>query len=336
LKGLFDSKLDGSAFFIKLAVLLLSGVLFATLYGAVFTSRVRSNIAWVNLNKHFRGATSSPANDLSHDIALFSQAVNIDERNQSAWFGLGLSYVEQGDVDSAVSTWRQFAVDPEILIDYGMAARDGGDMDVALAFLRAAEYEGEITKASILAGTACQRSYADPQFLSTSNAQYCANYLTENDNNLIVNGDIAAGEPYGWEGQHFFSGSNSARLQIEDQGSQGNPAVRLIGENETNHFGLFQSVKLAPGDTVRFSGRFKIEGADNLSARLLYVGWRSEDGTPQGNHGTEQSGQMAWEEFERTFRVPENVKSAINFYPLIFSGEGTLWFDDIKVELVSD
>jgi hypothetical protein len=42
---------------------------------------------------------------------------------------------------------------------------------------------------------------------------------------------------------------------------------------------------------------------------------------------------MEWTKFERTFTVPENIKPNIDFYPVLFSGEGTVWFDDIQLEM---
>ena len=109
-----------------------------------------------------------------------------------------------------------------------------------------------------------------------------------------------------------------------------------MGQDESDHYGLYQRLTLNPGTTVRFSGRFKLSGEENLTARLLYIGWQKEDGTPQGNDGEQRSVQMKWTEFERTFRVPENIRPNINFYPVNFSGEGTIWFDDIQLELVHD
>ena len=317
-----------------LFILVCAGGLFLLQYGSAASSAILRNLGWINLNAYLRDNAASES-ALAKGVHRFSQAVETSSNDESAWLGLGLSYAEQGDVDSAVTAWSQSGIDPATLITYGLSARGAGDMDAALAFLRAADALNS-SEGYMLAGTVCQRIFAERHLLGQSNEQYCSDFLANNQNNLFVNGDFAAGALYGWEGHHFFSGSNAARLRIQDQGQPGNFAVSLTGQNDTNHFGLYQQLKLTQGDTVRFSGRFKTAGAENLVARLLYIGWQEEDGTKQGNHGALQSGQMEWTEFERTFRVPETAEPIINFYPVTFSGEGSVWFDDIQLEILPD
>ncbi len=330
-------KVGGLFNFFQLLVLLCIGAFILILYTNSVTSLLRSNIAWVNLNMHLRDEV--PFTDyLRHGADLFSHAVSTNARNKSAWFGLGMSYALKADADQAITTWSKSEIDPSLLIGYGLSARGKGKLDTALILFRAADALDniDIAEGLFLAGTICQRNYTNQLLLSISNVQYCSDYLANNENNLIVNGDFSVRTLYGWEGEHFFVGKNPARLQVEELGEPGNLVVSLTGQDESNHFGLYQPLALAPGSTVRFSGRFKLAGEENLNARLLYISWQTEDGTPHGNHGEERSRQMEWAEFERTFRAPENIKSTINFYPVNFSGEGTIWFDDIKLELIPD
>lgn len=322
---------------LSVLILLFVGAFLAFYYAVSSFSKLQSNVAWVNINRYMRDESAFTDN-LDRSLDLFSQAVNTNNENLSARFGLGLALALQGEVTSAIYAWSKSETDPAILIEYGLSARSEGDLDTALIFFRAADAMDSTTteEGHTLAGTICQRSFAAQHLLSKSNFQYCSDYLANNENNLIVNGSLSSQTLYGWEGEHFFTGKNPARLEIEEPEEAGDSAVRLTGQNESNHFGLYQPLALAPGTTVRFSGRFKLAGEENLTARLLYIGWQTEDGTPQGIHGEQRSKQMAWTEFDKAFRVPENIRSTINFYPVVFSGEGTVWFDDIQLELVSD
>lgn len=323
--------------FIRIFVLLCIGGFVLILNAPRIAGTLRSNTAWINLNINTSNEIVSAVKQ-TQEPALFGQAIEVDARNQSAWFGLGMSYALQGEVDSAIEAWSISETAPITLIEYGMDARDKGNLDNALIFFRAADAldKTNVNEGHFLAGTICQRIFATQNFLSESNPQYCSNYLTKNGGDLIVNGDFSTRALYGWEGEHLFTGKNAARLQIEELDDSGDPVVSLVGLDGGNHFGLYQKVSFIPGATVRFRGRFRLSGEDNLMARLLYIGWQAEDGTPQGNQGEQRSQKMVWTEFERTFRVPENIKPTIKFYPVIFSGKGTIWFDDIQLEMISD
>ena len=328
-------KLRGLRNAIPLLILLCISGLILILYTAQIASALRSNFVWVNLNAQL-AEKPVVANDLAQELNGFLKAIELDSGNRSAWFGLGMSYALAEKIDTAVNIWNKSKIDPVTLIKYGSSARDKGDLDAALAFFRAAEtFDSTHTREGfLLAGTICQRAFAMQHLLGESNGQYCSNYLINNGNNLILNGDFSSNTLYGWEGEFFFTGKNAARVQLDEHGESGDIAGRLTGQDESNHFGLFQSLTLSPGDTVRFSGRFRLFGEENLTARLLYISWQTKDGKPQGNHGEQRSTQMNWTEFERTFQVPENAKPVINFYPVNFSGEGNIWFDDIKLEII--
>jgi hypothetical protein len=323
--------------FFRLLLLLCIGGFFLARYLTSLASTFQSNIAWINLKTYLHDETAF-TNNMVTGVALFSQAVGTNDKNQSAKFGLGMSYALQGDVDSAIITWSKSEIDPATLIEYGISARNKGILDAALTQFRAADALDDMNtqKAYLLAGTICQRANSMQHLLSEPNVQYCSSYLSDNGNDLIVNGDFSTRAVYGWEGEHFFTGKNAARLQIEDLDESEDYVVSLMGQDKSNHYGLYQRISLVPGTTVRFSGRFRISGEENLKARVLYIGWQEKDGTPQGNHGEQHSQEMEWTKFERTFHVPENISPPINFYPVIFSGEGTVWFDDIQLEIILD
>ena len=317
-----------------LVLLLICGSILI-LYSQPIVSAVYSNIGWVTLNAHLRDGISNTEN-LDDALGSFSQALGINAGNRSAWFGLGMTYASQHKVEQATNSWRQSEDNPVTLINYGLHARAKGDLDTALAQFRAVDAldVSGAKEGYYLAGTICQRAFGMQYVLSPSHVQFCADFLEENGDNLITNGAFSTGTLAGWGGEHFFIGKNAARLDLEQAAGSSDSIIRLDGLDENNHFGLFQRLTLSPGDTVRFSGRFKLLGEENLTARFLYIAWQKEDGTAQGNHGEQYSGDTAWMQFERTFRIPDSIKPEIDFYPVLFSGMGTVWFDDIKLELV--
>ena len=87
---------------------------------------------------------------------------------------------------------------------------------------------------------------------------------------------------------------------------------------------------------MRVSGRFKVKTEEDLEARLLYVAWRALDGKPQGNQSARQTTDLEWTRFERVFVVPDSNGSTIDFYPAVFSGKGTIWFDNLRLEILTD
>lgn len=318
---------------LPLLLILLTATAFLILHGAAVLSALQSNMGWVGLNLDMSEEIRA-SEALNGEVDTFMQAVKTSAANDSAWFGLGLAYALQGKVEDAILNWSDPANSSATLIDYGLHARRFGTFDLALMQFRAAELLDDSSphEASFLAGTICQRAFASQSDLSRSNRQYCSDYFDRNGDNLVVNGGFLTGSLAGWGGEHFFIGQSAARLAIEPVAAPDDFAVRLNGLDEGNHFGLFQRLNLSPGDLVRFSGRFKLSGEDSLAARLLYVTWQTEDNKVQGNHGAERIGKMEWTEFERTFRVPQGIQPGIDFYPVLFSGEGAVWFDEIELE----
>ncbi len=316
-----------------LVLIIISGGIIV-LQSASIVSAVQSNIAWVKLNRQI-GHDNVTSQGLRNEQDAFARATGLYAGNKSAWFGLGVTYALQQKVDEAISTWRKSESNPAALIEHGLHDRRNQNMDIALTQFRAANAleSSPTNEAHYLAGTVCQRTLANPDLLSAANRQYCSEYFKNNRNNWIINGSFAEGSLVGWGGAHFFAGRNAARLALEQDTASADTVVSLKGLDESNHFGLFQRLTLSPGNKVIFRGRFKLSGKPNLTARILYIAWQDEDGTVQGNHGEQHSNNMQWTKFERSFTVPPNIQPAIDFYPVLFSGEGTVWFDDIQLEL---
>ena len=304
----------------------------------VLASSLMSNIAWVNLNKHLQ-QTSTASEKLEQAANEFQNAASSNRENQSAWFGRGLAYALRGDAELAQQSWKEGSILPDTLKEYGLTARRGGHLDAAIIFFRAADaFRNEPDSADYyLAGSICQRTFASSARLSESNSEFCSKILAENANNLILNSDFVIHDVHGWEGEHYFADKSKARMVVEGTASEpGAPYVRLVGSSEGNHFGLFQKLQLPTGSRIRFSGRFKAENHENLAARLLYIEWQRADGQSQGNHGARLGNDLEWTYLERTFAVPDDLASFIDFYPVVFSGQGSIWFDDIRLEFIND
>jgi hypothetical protein len=311
--------------------------LLLSLFAHALTSTIYSNIAWVSLNNTLQ---SNPANskNLERVANQFQEALSLDQENRSAWFGRGLAYAMYGDIDLAHSSWSKGGIVPDVLTQYGIEASRDEHLDSALIFFRgAADFRNEVDSEEIyLAGSVCQQSFASPTQLSQKNSQFCAEILAKNRNNLILNGDADTKNLHGWQGKYYFTEQNRAYSSIEDSAESNGLVFKLVGNAEGNHFGLFQRVSLPAGSTVRFSGRFKVEAQEDLEARMLYIGWRGIDGKSEGNQGALQDSDLEWTKFEREFTVPEDAASSIDFYPAVFNGQGTIWFDDVRLELITD
>ena len=301
-------------------------------------SALHSNVAWLTLNSLMSNETKNASN-MNDVLNSFSQAIKIDAGNKSAGFGLGIAFALQEEFAQAFNSWSRSVNDPITLIEYGLHAQRKGNVEVALTQFRAADAldkATELTEGEILAGTICQQVLGSHYQLSENNQQFCSDFVKNNNNNLFVNNSFSTGSSAGWAGTHFFTGKNAARLSIESHSSSGDSVISLQGLDESNHFGIFQRLNLSPGDQVHFSGRFKLSGEENLKARILYISWQKEDGVVQGNHGEVHIRDLPWAKFERTFTVPENSKPSIDFYPVLFSGGGTVWFDDIQLEMIHE
>lgn len=321
-----------------LAILLVTLFLLLAVRTQALASSLMSNIAWVNLNKHLQRSSLATEN-LDQVAKQFQHAASSNQENRSAWFGRGLTYALRGDAESAQRSWNEGNILPDMLKEYGLTARRGGYLDQAIIFFRGADALRSKPDSAeyYLAGSICQRTLASPARLSESNSEFCSKMLVENANNLMLNGDFAVQDVHGWEGEHYFADENKARMVVVDTASELEaPYVRLTGSSEGNHFGLFQKLQLPAGSKVRFSGRFKASNQENLAARLLYIEWQGADEQSQGNHGARLDEDLEWTYFERTFTVPEDLSSFIDFYPVVFSGQGSIYLDDIRLELIND
>ena len=304
---------------------------------ATLSSALLGNAAWVNFNEVL-SRDSPPDAAMQSAATQFQKAQLADTANRSVWLGEGLAHALRGDIVAAHAAWAEGKVDPKVLTQYGTKARQDGRIDAAITIFRgAAALRNDVDAQELfLAGSVCQQTFAAPTLLNDDNAQFCAALLNEDNNNLLLNGYANTGSLYGWQGKYFFLDPEKALATIEYSEGANGPVFKLVGYSAGDHFGLFQRISLPAGAKVRFSGRFKVETRENLEARLLYIAWRGSDGRPEGNQSAWQTTDLEWTSFERVFVVPESEGSLLAFYPAVFSGKGTIWFDELRLEIVTD
>ncbi len=117
---------------------MLLGIAALILQGRVVTSAALSNVGWIMLNERLT-QPAGDASELSGQQTLFARASALHDDNQSAAFGRGLTYALQGQTDEAIRIWTTAAGSgAAALSDYGLIARDSGNLDLALTQFRAA------------------------------------------------------------------------------------------------------------------------------------------------------------------------------------------------------
>ncbi len=192
-------------------------------------SRFYSNVAWLTFNSLMSNEVKK-SNNMNDVLNSFSQAIKIDAENDSAGFGLGLTFALKEDFTQAFNSWSRSVNDPITLIEYGLHAQRKGDVEVALTQFRAADAlikKTESTEGEILAGTICQQVLGSNYQLSDNNQQFCYDFFQNNNNNLFVNNSFSTASLAGWAGTHFFTGKDVAKLAIESQSLSDDSVIRL-------------------------------------------------------------------------------------------------------------
>jgi len=287
-----------------------------------------SNLGWLQLA---RPEAWSVARESSGARALtwFRRAIAAEPSSGRAFLGAGIASVLLGDDTQAWAAWRKGEISPEVLIELGMRAHN---MDDALTYYRGADEVagGEPNEARYLAGQTCQRSVAKIDVLSSSNQCFCRDYFAHSGGNLILNGQFVTGNTWGWSGQFFFSEPASCVQQIDWSIGKPAPSLSITGSTVDRHHGLYQELSVSHGAIIRFSAWFRIEGASELEARLLYIWWE-QNGQPQGNQQVVATSDTEWIYLQRTWQLPGGSSSDVVVYPVLLDGKGTIWVDDVQL-----
>lgn len=77
------------------------------------------------------------------------------------------------------------------------------------------------------------------------------------------------------------------------------------------------------------------EDDQGLQGKILY--WESYiEGQPNGHWAEEFSGSMEWTYKWTTFVAPESDDGIVAFYPVLVSGVGRVWIDDVRLVELGD
>jgi hypothetical protein len=160
------------------------------------------------------------------------------------------------------------------------------------------------------------------------------NLARQNDLNLDFEVQIA-GRPIGWGGggKGYELGSSPDAHRGESCGR-----IRSIGIPSQPSFGSFTnalSVEKYQGKRIRYSGYLKSDMEPQAWAGMwMRVDSKGKLPRFDNMNGRPVKGKTDWTEYSIVLDVP-NDSHNINFGFLI-SGEGTLWGDDLKIEIIGD
>lgn len=311
--------------------LLLLGLL---LHARPLLSLLVSNAAWLSWNRTL-GAAERPRETAA--TSWFPAALWLDGANQSAWLGQGQVAARTDDAPGALASWEQGAVTPDVLLEYGKQARAGDNPATALVYFQgaAARAAPEPNEGAYWAGVVCQQTLATPERLTPAQQTYCDGYFARNGRNLILNGQLATGNTWGWNGQFFFADPRTATFAVDAAAGQPAPSLLLEGVTAGPHRGLYQVISLPPGSRVRFSAKARTAADADFQVALLFIGWRA-DGRPQGNEFAVVTESTGWRTYEREFRLPADAERLVQFYPAVLSGRGQVWLDDVQLTLLPE
>jgi hypothetical protein len=290
------------------------------------------NLGWLHMS---RTLTAPAAAGWQNAADAFTRATTIAPPQPSAQRGLAWLASLQGDTARATEHWARTDQPPAQILEYGVLLHRLHGQQAALTTYRSAAplYPTTPNPATYAALSICQGLVADLALLPGDMADYCQSGVRANQGNWIFNGQFTDGIEAGWGGQFFFARETAAAIQIDPAQGQPAPAAQAIGYQEQRHQGLFQRLCLAPGATVRFQGWFRVEAAPTTEAHLLYIGWAQAERT-QGNSAQTVTQSLPWTHLQRTFTVPSEASPTFTFSPIILTGQGTVWMDDIQLHII--
>jgi hypothetical protein len=307
-------------------------VVLGALRGSWMISRVWNNAGWLQMARvALQGGSTSVATD------DFARALVADGTNRRAALGGGMAYAIALDEPNALRLWQQGQVAPDTLYELGRRARDRHQLELALIYFHGADSLLQPTESGqgyFLEGRLCQSYRVDPT-LPPAVESHCQDYFAENDGNLLLDGQFEQAIGWGWTGDFFFTNPEKATLALEETEGRPAPSLRLDGLTSGRHGGIYQRIALQPGAKVHFSGYFRAKNAADLAAWLLYVEW-NQQGKPQGISFVTADTDMEWTLLEWTVTLPEGSEPWMNFYPALLIGKGTVWSDDLRVEILSE
>jgi 4-amino-4-deoxy-L-arabinose transferase-like glycosyltransferase len=155
----------------------------------------------------------------------------------------------------------------------------------------------------------------------------------ENKNNLLINPSFEQGAMR-WR-MHRPSGEGAVFAVREGVFLTGTQGALIEGLTEGYHGGWYQKLQITETALYLFSCRVMTEDDQGLQGKILY--WESyAGGQPNGHWAEEFSGSMEWTYKWTTFVAPESDDGIVAFYPVLVSGVGRVWIDDIRLVELGD
>lgn len=294
-----------------------------------------NNLGWLHLTY-----TAAPISQKEAEVAKammwFQKAASINTGQHQAFWGMGMADALIGHEATAISSWEKAGVEPDILVRMGNNLLTSDQHDEALIYYKGANQLSltQPNEAVFLAANVCQESFGQLTKLNQLNQIYCQQYFANNEKNLIVNGQFVLNTLSGWRERYFQSPKFATYFVDETVGDPPNAAT-LVGLTEGYHGGIFQIISLPPGTRIRYSAWFKIQTDSEVNVRLLYLGGRQND-EPFGNALDAITENMGWSYLERTVSLPKADESIYMFFPALLTGKGKVWFDNVRLEILSD
>jgi tetratricopeptide (TPR) repeat protein len=313
-----------------LAIPLIGLVAFLLLESFSLTSQFWSNLGWVQLTR-----LSFLDKIAEAPIVYFNNALQVDDKNRGAYIGAGMTYARVLDESNAQIMWQQGETQADLLIQLGDQLQERGLLDEAFIYFRASAQLAETRPAEgdFRSAKLCQINLPDFEKLTAKNRSYCWRYFDQNKGNLLLDGQFDHTTKWAWAGTSFFKNSTEATLDLDFSTGATEASLMLTGLTSGLHKGIYQRVTLEPGTKIRFGGYFRTENAVDLAARLLYIEWR-QAGEIHGTHLYTADSSIEWIYLERIFILPDGSEPWVNLYPVLLNGRGTVWTDNLHVEIL--
>ncbi|MEX1019324.1 MAG: carbohydrate binding domain-containing protein [Litorilinea sp.] len=317
------------------------------------------NLAWVTLSRTIYAQAESQNNpDVTalgqRAAGQFAAVIQRAPADTRAYLGLGLSRLLAGDMAQALDTWRAGGVTPALVMPVIDSLQRRGDWDrvftlyAALAELAADEdvrLPHQIAAACYQSGwhlsTADALADTLADALPASAHALCSATLGDSPN-LVVNGDFATGDLYGWTrrrqpGFNYEVASSvepSSRTADENADATGHAAL-IRAQDRGEWGGLYQSIELPPGTRVRMRAAFRIEVDPDARMSVYFLQLRNSGPTESWQRTRGPLGATPeWTEYEAEYVIPQEHRGRVHVYPVFFLGSGNVWFKDVHLEIV--
>lgn len=306
------------------------------LYRSELLSSGWNNAGMVILNNVLSAAPTTKVSQTATMKAelLLRQAVIYNPERRSAWRGLGFVLVTQGREDEGVTAWQVAGGMAEELVRWGQQVQTAERNQDALAWYnRAVKVDPEMSDGRYhLAALSRDLIWEQSDRVEYLSEIY-EKYVIWNKDDLVVNGGFESGS-LGWSSHR--PSDKEAIFRIDDSiFAEGKNSGYIKGTTDQYHGGWYHRLFLKEGARYRFSIDLRLEDVQDLQVEVLY--WESyADRRRIGHQGQVVSGDVEWAHFETNMQVPRSDKGTVTFYPVLVTGQGQVWIDNVQIVALDD